>query len=479
MGEGGQGGRSESVRGSGVVGRERIAIEEQLAVVQVASISARLRGRARELGFELVGLAPVRESGHGEYFRRWLAAGRHGEMEYLAREGAVAARLDPGRAWPGVASVVVVGMNHYQDDDAVAGASPDPEAYAAPADDPVYTSERASAAGTVCAAEPAPATGPVRAADSSRGVISRYARGRDYHKIIKKKLLQLLEWLEGETGRELPLARAYVDTGPVFERELARRAGLGWQGQNTMLINPRRGSYFFLASLLVELELEYDEPFTENRCGSCSRCVEACPTGALLGWDDDGAPVIDATRCISYLTIEQRGPIPRELRPALGNRVFGCDICQEVCPWNGPKFVQISREPGLSARGPGEAPFGVVAFAGDPWHPGTYLPRLVALMEMGLDEGAWDAFSRGSPIRRAGRAGFLRNVAVALGNWGSEEAVPVLASALSDPEPLVRSHAAWALGCIGSAEARRVLEERLAVESDSGVREEMASALEG
>lgn len=402
-------------------------------------LTDRLKARARELGFDLVGIAPIRPSEHGDFFLRWLAAGRHGEMEYLAREDAVRARLDPGEAWPGVASALVVGMNHFQEDDEPAAASPG-------------------------------------AVDPSRGIISRYARGRDYHKIIKKKLLQLLAWLEGEVGRELPLARAYVDTGPVFERELARRAGLGWQGQNTMLIDPRRGSYFFLASLLVELELEYDEPFAENRCGSCSRCVEACPTGALLGWDDDGAPVIDATRCISYLTIEQRGAIPRELRPALGNRVFGCDICQEVCPFS-RKFSKPAAEPSFAARGPGEPPFGVAPLAGDVWHPGTASPSLVDLMAM--DEAAWESFSRGSPIRRAGRAGFLRNVAVALGNWGSQEAVPVLASALSDPEPLVRSHAAWALGCVGSAEARRVLAEHLAVESDSGVREEITSALEG
>ncbi len=396
---------------------------EQTATV---SLSARLRARAQALGFELVGLAPVRESEHGDFFRLWLAAGRHGEMAYLAREDAVAARLDPARAWPGVASAVVVGMNYYQADDDGA------------------------------------------AADPARGIISRYARGRDYHKVIKKKLLQLLEWLEGETGRELPLARAYVDTGPIFEREFARRAGLGWQGQNTMLINPRRGSYFFLASLLVELELEYDEPFAENRCGSCSRCVEACPTGALLGWDDGGAPVIDATRCISYLTIEQRGAIPRELRPLIGNRVFGCDICQEVCPWNGGKFVQITSEPDFSSRW---TPEGMRPGS----LPSTDAPSLIELM--GMDEAAWDAFSRGSPIRRAKRAGFLRNAAVALGNWGSPEAVPVLVRALEDPEPLVRGHAAWALGRIGSPEARAALEAHLPTEDDLWVREELELAL--
>jgi epoxyqueuosine reductase len=422
-----------------------------------STLSDRLRERAQELGFELVGLAPVRPSEQGSFYRRWLAEGRHGEMAYLAREDAVAARLDPARAWPGVASVVVLGHNYYQEDDGGVAANAASESSAAPAAAAITT------------------TAPGGAADASRGIISRYARGRDYHKIIKKKLLQLLEWLEGEVGHELPLARAYVDTGPVFERELARRAGLGWQGQNTMLISPRRGSYFFLASLLVELELEYDEPFTESRCGSCSRCVEACPTEALLGWDEGGAPVIDATRCISYLTIEQRGEIPRELRPLIGNRIFGCDICQEVCPFS-RKFSKPTAEPAFAARAPGEPPFGVAPLAGDVWHPGTASPSLVQLMAM--DEMAWESFSRGSPVRRAGRAGFLRNVAVALGNWGSPEAVPALASALSDPEPLVRSHAAWALGCIGSAEACRVLEEHLAVESDSGVREEIESALE-
>ncbi|HUH12480.1 MAG TPA: tRNA epoxyqueuosine(34) reductase QueG, partial [Longimicrobiales bacterium] len=175
-------------------------------------------------------------------------------------------------------------------------------------------------------------------------MIARYARGRDYHKVVKKKLLELLRWLEGEVGRELPLARAYVDTGPVLERELARRAGLGWFGRSTMLIHPRRGSYFFLGSLLTELELEPSAPFEADHCGTCNACVEACPTGALLGRDASGAPVIDATRCISYLTIEQKGPIPPELRPLMGNRVYGCDICQEVCPWNAPKFVQITAE---------------------------------------------------------------------------------------------------------------------------------------
>src|SRR5690606_5091260 len=344
----------------------------------------------------------------------WLAAGRHGEMHYLARPDAVERRLDPQAAWPELRSALVVAQ-HYDPGEA---------------DD--------------------------AAADPARAVIARYARGRDYHKVIKPKLLSLLRWLEEELGRELPAARAYVDTGPVLERELARRAGLGWFGRNTMLIHPRRGSYFFIGTLLVEVELEPDAPFEEDRCGTCSACVDACPTGALLGRDANGAPVIDATRCISYLTIELRGPIPRELRPQIGNRVFGCDVCQEVCPWNSEKFVRIGVRGENRARagareragddparprplngsdsgsGSGQHASGTGAGAGTLTGTGTEL-RLVDLM--GMDEAAWDAFSRGSAIRRAKRAGFLRNVAVALGNWGAPEAVPALVRALEDPEP--------------------------------------------
>ncbi|MFW6202003.1 MAG: tRNA epoxyqueuosine(34) reductase QueG, partial [Gemmatimonadota bacterium] len=336
--------------------------------------------------------------------------------------------------------------------------------------------------------------------DPSRGVVARYARGRDYHRVVKKKLLRLLRAIEDELGRELPAARAYVDTGPVLERELARRAGIGWFGRNTMLIDPRRGSYFFLGTLLLELELEHDEPFDDDRCGSCRACLDACPTGALLGRDEAGAPVIDATRCISYLTIEHRGPIPRELRPLIGNRIFGCDICQEVCPWNSPRFVEMTAErdyvsyPAPGAGGVSERPgsgagSGAVAGAGSGGAapgtdsgsetrtevPGTTAPTLLELMRM--DEADWDRFSRGRAIRRAKRAGFLRNVAVALGNWGSAEAVPVLVKALGDPEPLVRGHAAWALGRIGGDEARRALEARLGVEADAWGREEVEVAL--
>ena len=392
----------------------------------------RVRAIALDHGFDAAGIAEIRPSDHAAFYRAWLAAGRHGSMDYLAREDAVAARLDPAERWNGVRSALVVAQ-HYDTD--------------------VDDGEN----------------------DASRGVIARYARGRDYHRVVKKKLLAVLRDIEREAGRELPLARAYVDTGPVLERELARRAGLGWQARNTMLIHPRRGSYFFLGTLLLELDLEPDAPFERDHCGTCNACVEACPTGALLGRDENGAPIMDARLCISYLTIENRGPIPRGLRPLLGNRVFGCDICQEVCPFT-RKFSWPSSEPRFASRGPVEPPAGVEPLSSDGCHPGTKAPSLIDLMSM--DEDGWEAFSRGSALRRAGRAGFLRNVAVALGNWGSPDAVPVLSSALFEPDPLVRAHSVWALGEIGTATALSALEALDPLESDPLVREELEAVLE-
>ena len=382
-----------------------------------AGLGAALRREARRAGFEAVGVARLRPSDHGAFYRAWLAAGRHGAMRYLERDDAVATRLDPRHGWPALRTALVV-AHHYL--------SPGPDgAPAQPGDEGV---------------------------PAHRGVIARYARGRDYHRVMKRKLLRLLEWLEAEIGHELPLARAYVDTGPVLERELARRAGIGWFGRNTMLIDPRRGSFFFIGTLLLPLELDDDPPFTADRCGSCRACLDACPTGALLGRDDDGAPVMDATRCISYLTIENQGAIPEELRPLMGNRVYGCDICQEVCPWNSPKIVQLTKERDYraewrEAEDRPEAP-------GD--LPGTESPSLVDLMRMTREE--WDAWTRGSAMRRAGYDGLRRNAAVALGNWLASvdeppaDAVAVLRDALEDEEPLVREHIAWALrAAVGSS----------------------------
>ncbi|MEX0907409.1 MAG: tRNA epoxyqueuosine(34) reductase QueG [Gemmatimonadota bacterium] len=401
--------------------------------VSTTQLGESIRAEALRIGFDMVGITDVRPSEHAAFYRAWIEGGRHGTMDYLAREDAVERRLCPDSGFPELKSAVVVALNYHGEAE----------------------SESVEA-------------------QEGRGVIARYARGRDYHKVIRKKLLALLEFAEAELGRELPRARAYVDTGPVLERELAQRAGLGWFGRSTMLVNPRRGSYFFLGSLLLDVELPADAPFEADHCGTCNACVTACPTGALLGRDDDGAPVIDATRCISYLTIENRGPIPRELRPLIGNRIFGCDICQEVCPFS-RKFSTTSSEAAFVSREPGEPPADVERLASDGWHPGTQAPSLIDLMSM--DGAGWEGFSRGSPLRRAGWAGFRRNVAVALGNWGDEAAVPSLGSGLSDPDPLVRSHSAWALGRVASGAAVAALVEALGAETDQGAIDEIRAAL--
>lgn len=444
--------------------------QSRLIPAGTKELTRALKEHAASIGFDAIGITDVRPSDHADFFLQWLAAGYHGDMKYLAEPDSVERRLNrqtPFEAKPHTESIAA---NYRQSDVrtsyADSGSNKD--------DGSVAQGRPAAVARAIVVAlhyDPAPDEAPD---DPANGIIARYARGRDYHRVMKRKLLELLRWLEGEVGRKLPSARASVDTAPVLEREIARRAGLGWFGRNTMLIHPRRGSYFFLGTLLVDVELEMDEPFTQDHCGSCHACLDACPTNALLGRDAHGAPVMDARRCISYLTIEHRGPIPRELRPLIGNRVFGCDICQEVCPFS-RKFSTPSSEPGFASRGPGEPPYGVKRLPSDGWHPGTVSPSLIDLMSM--DENGWEAFSRGSALRRAGRAGFRRNVAVALGNWGEETAVPSLKSGLSDPEPLVRSHSAWALGRVGSASAVAALGEALSAETDQGVMDEIRAAL--
>lgn len=393
-----------------------------------------LRRLAREEGFGLAGIAAPDPSRHLALLDLWIREGWAGTMAYMARPANLARRGDLRRIMPEVQSVLVVGQNYFREDP---GGVP---------------------------------------ADPARGVIARYARGRDYHRVVDRGLRRVHRRFEEVEGRRVP-GRVYVDTGPVLERELAERAGLGWFGRNTLMIHPRRGSYFFLGMLLLALEVEPDAPLRADHCGSCRACLDACPTSALLGRTAGGAPVMDASRCISYLTIEHRGPIPHDLRPRIGNRIYGCDICQEVCPFNA-RFARPAAEPGYAARAPGELPPGVEPL-GEPAaaarHPGTDGPPLTELM--GMDRASWEAFSRGSAVRRAGRAGFLRNVAVALGNWGSAAAVPALRSALGDTEPLVRGHAAWALGRIGSAEAVRALRTALPGEEDAWVRDEIGRAL--
>jgi epoxyqueuosine reductase len=385
--------------------------------VPSVKLTTRLKEHARGLGLSLVGVASVEPSDHLELYTRWVEDGKHGEMAYLAREDALARRFDLRGTLASVRSAVVVGDEYFQEDP------------------------------------------PRVPTDPARAVIARYARGQDYHDTLKKKLLDLHRWVEASVEGSVE-GRVYVDTGPLLERELALRAGLGWFGKNTMLIHPKRGSYFFLGVLLLDLDLDTDAPFQEDHCGTCRSCLDKCPTGALLGRDASGAPVMDATRCISYLTIEHRGPIPAELRPLMGNRVYGCDICQEVCPWN-ERFARPAAEESYGAR------------------EGLDGPTLVELASelLNLNDEEFRTLFRKSPIKRAKRAGLLRNLCVALGNWGAEDAVPILVRAVGDGEALVRGHAAWALGRVGGGQARESLQEMLEEETDSWVRKEIVDAV--
>jgi epoxyqueuosine reductase len=265
--------------------------------------------------------------------------------------------------------------------------------------------------------------------------------------VLGDKLKALVAFIRELEGPDLQ-ARWYVDTGPILERELAWRAGLGWPGKNTVLINRRRGSWLFLGAILLNRELAYDAPATAH-CGTCTRCLVACPTGALV------APgMLDARRCISYLTIELHGPIPHELRPMMGTHIFGCDICQVVCPWN--RRAPVSSEAAFLPRA------------------GFAAPELVPLLRLSEDD--FRTRFRDSPVSRAKRRGLLRNVAVALGNLRDPQALAALESVLHDPEPLIRRHAAWALGRIGGQCAQQLLQEAHQTECDAEVRDEIAAA---
>lgn len=284
------------------------------------------------------------------------------------------------------------------------------------------------------------------------GRVAAYAWGEDYHEVLPERLKALVAFVEAQVGH--PVAnRWYTDTGPILERDLAQRAGLGWIGKNTCLINPRMGSYFVLAEILLDIELEPDQPFLSDRCGSCTRCLEACPTQCILL-----DRTLDARRCISYLTIELKGVIPADLRPLVGEWVFGCDICQQVCPWN-LRFAPQQGDP---------------AFAPRPGIPSPDLVKELSLTPLGFNR----KFKR-SPVKRAKRRGYLRNIAIALGNRKDPSVVADLTRALKDEEPLVRAHAAWALGQIGDERARETLKAAIDVEEDAMVLEEIRRALGG
>ncbi len=379
-------------------------------MIHMEITSERIEAEARALGLAWAGVVTRGQSDHVDHFRRWIAAGRHGEMGYLARSEAVRRRAGLERTLPAFRSAIVVAQS-YADNQSPTGNIPTPAA-----------ANRSARSGN----QSTPPGHP------SRAIVARYARGQDYHHILGDRLHELARRLGRIAARPIH-ARAYVDTGPILERELAMRAGLGWFGRNTMLIHPRRGSYFFLGALLTDLSLSPSEPFAADHCGSCRRCLDACPTGALLGRDEKGAPVMDATRCIAYLTIELKGSIPHDLRPAIGNRIFGCDICQEVCPWN-ERFAEPASESAYAPRTDLD---------------GASLIGLATRL-LGMSGKAFQREFRDSPVSRARRNGLLRNLCVALGNWGSPEALPVLQEAARDRSELVREHARWALGRLGN-----------------------------
>ncbi|MEW6568731.1 MAG: tRNA epoxyqueuosine(34) reductase QueG [Chloroflexota bacterium] len=370
-----------------------------------ASLTAAVKAEARRLGFDLVGITTPDPPPHLETYRRWLAQGRHGEMHYLASERAIERRSDPRRILPTCRSILVLAVRYPPPSEAQIGS----------------------------------------------GRVAVYALGDDYHDVLPPRLRALVAFIESCVGHAVP-HRVYTDTGPLLERDLAQRAGLGWIGKNTCLIHPTLGSYFLLAEVLLGIELQPDPAFEADRCGSCTRCLDACPTHCILR-----DRTLDATRCISYWTIERKGSIPAELRPAQGTWLFGCDICQQVCPWN-LRFAAADGEPAFEPR--------------PPLRP----PDTLRLLEM--DSAAFRAAFRRSPLRRPGRRGMLRNATVAAGNAASPEAVPVLIRLLRDePEAMVRAHAAWALGRIGGASAAAALQAAAEDESDPQVRAEIGAAL--
>jgi epoxyqueuosine reductase len=367
------------------------------------TVTADLRRQAMALGFGLCGVCPAVTPSGVNRLHEWLAAGFAGEMSYLADRAA--AYADPRQVLDGARSIVVLGLDYRT-------AAPKPTA-------------------------------------SGQGRVSRYAWGDDYHDLIRTRLHSLADFLRAAVPG--CTARGVVDTAPLLEREFAQLAGLGWIGKNTLLINKRRGSWFFLAALLTDLELEYDAPHEADHCGVCTACLDACPTQAFA------APgVLDARRCISYLTIELRSPIPVELRPGMGDWLFGCDVCQDVCPWN--RHSPESSEPAFLPRA-GQDPL-----------------ELAALFE--LDEAAFRRRFRGTPLWRPKRRGLLRNAAIVLGNQRALAAIPALSLGLQDNEPLVRGAAAWALGQLDGSAADKCLRKAAALEQDADVQAEIAAALQ-
>lgn len=336
-------------------------------------LKEKIKARSKELGFTLAGVTTPEPPPHTSTFENWLAKNHHGTMNYLATETSRARRADPREILPECKSILVL-------------ATP----YSPP------SSSRRGDGGEV------------------RGHIASYAWGEDYHDVLPSRMKELVHFIEQQVGGPVK-NRYYTDTGPVLERDLAQRAGIGWIGKNTCLINPKAGSYFLLSEIFLDLELEPDPPFVTDHCGTCTRCITACPTQCILP-----DRTVDARRCISYLTIELKEDIPVELRSLMGDWVFGCDVCQMVCPWN--RF----------------------AVEGDPAF-GEKNPAIPLTDELALTPEEFNQRFKRTPVKRAKRRGYLRNVAVALGNTGDVYTLPVLHQASNDSEPMVREHAKWAI----------------------------------
>ena len=384
-------------------------------------LSRELKEYAREFGFDLVGISSAEPfAGDQAITLERLRAGLMDGLPWFT-ESRVKRGCDPQELLPGARSIISVGISYYA-----------PET---PLNPPLVRGDTPD--------NPHFRRGDIGGSEPRAGKVARYAWGDDYHNVMKKRLKALVEGLSTRLGQPIK-ARWYVDDGPMLDRAVAERAGIGWFGKNTNILSPTHGSWIFLGQVITDLELDPDPPMKKT-CGSCVRCIDACPTGAIV------APyVIDNTLCISYQTIENRGPMPRSLRPLMLDWVFGCDICQDVCPVN-RKAASTQEEAFNKGR-----------------H--TTL-ELQSLLEMTEEE--FRQRFRNSPVRRAKRVGLQRNACVALGNSGDPAAVPALARALKEAEPLVRGHAAWALGRIGGEDAIRALEQARALEHEPQVLEEI------
>ena len=336
----------------------------------MADLKPELVSRALALGFDICRLAACSAPPHAAEFNRWLTEGNAGDMAWMERTRD--RRIDPAKVLPGACSVIILAMNYWQ------GEQQPPRTFA------------------------------------------RYAWGDDYHDLIEIRLRELDRWLTAQGGTQ----KCYVDTGPVLERDFAALAGVGWHGKSTMLISRDLGTWFFLAEILTTLDLPPDDP-ARDHCGNCTRCIAACPTGAI-----DAPHHLDARRCISYLTIELKGSIPVDLRPLIGDSIYGCDDCLTACPWN--RFARASHETAFAARD---------------------ATRLSLLELLSLTGDDFRRLFRKSPVKRIKRRGLLRNVCVALGNVGTPEHIPALNIAARDPEPLIREHAEWAIGQISARQA--------------------------